>query len=121
MSVIISKLIDKLDLIKDRLKVLNGNVASSHEHEKHKIHKNHNLFTDSEKIYINYCGREFLKDLETLDTEIVTMIDAIKDSDTDLSVEIQNKQQESINSVEFLKTFSPYIILHNLGLIQRNW
>jgi hypothetical protein len=103
MSVAVSKVIEKLELIKSKL-ILNTTIR-----------------TDEQNIYINYCCRDFLKDLNTLDSEIDDMMLTIKDPETNYAIEIDNKQQNTTNTIEFMKTFSPLFLLHNMGFIHRNW
>ena len=74
-----------------------------------------------------YAGITLLEMLSSLQENQETLVDLAKElsdpecSADDFTNKIELKQQSIIKTSEFIKTFGPMMLLHNMGLVNRTW
>jgi len=109
---LLRKLIDQIDQIKVNLIKLDNerNDESNESNDENK------------KLYLLLRYKELGRDLDDIlcATNEINEICSIK-TDSNFQSKLEDKQYEITKTADFMKTFTPVMMLYNMGLINRNW
>lgn len=102
----LTNIIDQIDRIKKNFECLQN---SSPELE-------------NKKIYLLMCYRELSRDLDDMLKTTDELVSLNNDtSNNDFNKKIEDKESEIMGTADFMKTFTPIMMLYNMGFLNRNW
>ena len=79
--------------------------------------------SENQKVYVGLHAIDILKQLKEIQEVFEELLFELskEHSEEDLRNKIQEKQESLENNHQFMKTFSPIMLLYNLGFIRRTW
>jgi hypothetical protein len=105
---ILTNIIEQIDLIKKNLVNLQNSPPE----------------LENKKIYLLMCYRELSRDLSDMlktTDELVLLNNDTSSSLEEFNKKIENKETEIMGTADFMKTFTPIMVLYNMGFLNRNW